>query len=585
VYSSVGYGERPSYSGPGIAIARGLADAGYPGQVLASEDVAVALRGDGVPLTMRKPPLSMISLGNHEISGAVGSIHIFSVLPVEIINRSFPRPKTVSDARRQHEVTERALDDMYKNAVLAPEETCCIVCATVPDAGKLWLSGIEVADKALLLVSNTLRALAVEHSGYLLSSLNSTFEVAFPTVGEAVSFAFDLQMKLLMAKWSPEVLLLPFATAMPRDIPVIRGIRVSAGLHFGACELFVDPLTQAISFRGAVPSIAARLAEAASGGQTLCTREVHAELLADSAHETSFVAKPFGKHRLRTIPGLVDVFEMTPQSLAQRKFAPINSLTTIMGRQSAADAEIAKLLRSDAVPEGPVALVCTDVHGEVSMWDADPDVMVASFELANSLMRQLIREFVGAEVSCVKNCFTVAFSDPLQAVLFALAAQEKLIALDWPAKLFQCPPAAVVVDASGKTLFRGLRVRMGVHYGLPDRGLDPASKKTTYWGPDATLAQSVTDTALGGQIIITEIIRTIMLDFPDKIPDAVVLPLGDHIVKGFEEPRTLFQVLPASLAGRKFGEIRSVSSVFQTYVKRDKEKFEAQVEAKVGAPH
>ena len=70
------------------------------------------------------------------------------------------------------------------------------------------------------------------------------------------------------------------------------------------------------------------------------------------------------------------------------------------------------------------------------------------------------------------DAFTVAFHDPLDAISWALEVQHRLLLLPWPEELLshadakeEHTPSFVPTKA---LLFRGLRVRMAMHTGLPD---------------------------------------------------------------------------------------------------------------------
>jgi class 3 adenylate cyclase len=53
-------------------------------------------------------------------------------------------------------------------------------------------------------------------------------------------------------------------------------------------------------------------------------------------------------------------------------------------------------------------------------------------------------------------------------------------------------------------LFRGLRVRMGVHVGSPRVTTDPMSLRGTYAGPVVDGAARITAVAHGGQILMSK---------------------------------------------------------------------------------
>lgn len=50
------------------------------------------------------------------------------------------------------------------------------------------------------------------------------------------------------------------------------------------------------------------------------------------------------------------------------------------------------------------------------------------------------------------------------------------------ADLFKSPFAGIVKDEKGNTIYRGLRVRMGIHYGKPECKLDPVTGRMDYFG-------------------------------------------------------------------------------------------------------
>ena len=56
---------------------------------------------------------------------------------------------------------------------------------------------------------------------------------------------------------------------------------------------------------------------------------------------------------------------------------------------------------------------------------------------------------------------------------------------DWPVELSKHPDAAIEPHPSlkGQVLYRGLRVRMGVHYGEPRAERDPITTRMDYFGP------------------------------------------------------------------------------------------------------
>jgi len=52
----------------------------------------------------------------------------------------------------------------------------------------------------------------------------------------------------------------------------------------------------------------------------------------------------------------------------------------------------------------------------------------------------------------------------------------------------------------------GLRVRMGIHVGVPNRRRDSTTNRINYSGPDVVLTSCISNAANGGQILASEAI-------------------------------------------------------------------------------
>src|SRR5438552_27678 len=120
--------------------------------------------------------------------------------------------------------------------------------------------------------------------------------------------------------------------------------------------------------------------------------------------------------------------------------------------------------RPDA-PRGVVALVVTDVEGSTALWERCGEGMGQALETHNRVIRACLGEHHGYEGKTQGDSFLLVFEDTLDATRFCLAAQAALLAAPWPPELLERPQAEPVTDADGRPLFRGLRVRMGIHRG------------------------------------------------------------------------------------------------------------------------
>ncbi|KAJ1549114.1 cysteinyl-tRNA synthetase, partial [Cladochytrium tenue] len=158
-------------------------------------------------------------------------------------------------------------------------------------------------------------------------------------------------------------------------------------------------------------------------------------------------------------------------------------------------------------PLGAVALIFTDIQNSTQIWEADPDTMRLAIRLHNGLMRKLLAEVGGYEVKTEGDAFMVAFQDVLAAVRWSFEVQLAMRDVEWPKELLRLPDcrevwwsveearqgAAVgknleigggarkVADQPKKRvdedvlLFKGLSVRMGIHFGPALCEVDPTT--------------------------------------------------------------------------------------------------------------
>ena len=150
-------------------------------------------------------------------------------------------------------------------------------------------------------------------------------------------------------------------------------------------------------------------------------------------------------------------------------------------------------------PTGTVTLVFTDIQGSTELWERLGIAFQPILDLHNRIFREAIAAHGGYEVKTAGDAFMVAFQHADQALSFALEVQEQLLRADWPDQLL----ADIHATATADGLFRGLRVRMGIHTGEPICDMDSSSGRMDYFGPMVNRAARATSAAHGGQILLT----------------------------------------------------------------------------------
>ncbi|HYI00251.1 ATP-binding protein [Hyalangium sp.] len=206
-------------------------------------------------------------------------------------------------------------------------------------------------------------------------------------------------------------------------------------------------------------------------------------------------------------------------------------------------------------PSGTVALVFTDIQGSTLMWERSSTVMRSALEIHDRILRSLLVPTSGYEVKTQGDSFMVAFPSVEDALRWCLDVQEVLLDAPWPEALLAWPEAAEERDAGG-LLYRGLRVRMGVHVGEPERRVDAGTGRIDYIGRMVNVAARVADAGHGGQVLLSGAAWAQVAGIQEHLGQPAVRMLGSFRLRGISEPVPLLELLPVSLSGRRFEALR-----------------------------
>eukprot|EP00727_Mastigamoeba_balamuthi_P012411 m51a1_g7793 putative serine-threonine protein (1778) ;mRNA; f:20013-29956 len=168
-----------------------------------------------------------------------------------------------------------------------------------------------------------------------------------------------------------------------------------------------------------------------------------------------------------------------------------------------------KASKAAAYPRGRIALMFTDIQQSTELWESSPLVMKKALYLHHSIMRAAIRRWNGSEVK---------------------------------------------TEADDSIMFRGLRVRMGIHVGAPDledsseAGNFPSKRHLDYIGPDVNKAARVAASAKGGQILMSSSAQTEIELNQTKVAQYGELRLvGTKVFKGIAKPEVVYEFVVANL--------------------------------------
>jgi phosphate transport system substrate-binding protein len=201
------------------------------------------------------------------------------------------------------------------------------------------------------------------------------------------------------------------------------------------------------------------------------------------------------------------------------------------------------------LPTGMLSLVETDVESSTALWDWDAGEMSTALIAHDECLRSGIKANGGMELLTEGDAFLVCFTEAKACIAWCLSVQEGLMAIPWTSALLNCGNESakeVVVD--GDTIFKGLRVRMGGHYGDMPAGNKVSTATTTRLYKDA---HEIGDYAHGGQILVS---NSLYAEVDRKEFNMDVCPVGN--ISDIEEETSkesalsCVQILPTSLKRR-----------------------------------
>ena len=268
--------------------------------------------------------------------------------------------------------------------------------------------------------------------------------------------------------------------------------------------------------------------------------------------------------------------------------SPDDYFTTVRkakrGRDAVGDSKLARLDQEVDAPTGEVSLVFTDIKNSTILWETYPEAMQSAIRLHNEVMRRHLRIIGGYEVKTEGDAFMVAFPTVTSALLWAFTIQQALLEVHWPQEILNSVHGEEITDGDGNVIFRGLSVRMGIHWGRPVWEIDPVTKRMDYFGPMVNRAARIEGVADGGQICVSadfiqEVQRMLETHFEtdpqtgstgseDTLTDDPLSPvirrelqslctqgfevkdLGQRTLKGLENAESIYLMYPHALSSR-----------------------------------
>jgi len=177
-------------------------------------------------------------------------------------------------------------------------------------------------------------------------------------------------------------------------------------------------------------------------------------------------------------------------------------------------------------PTGTVTFLFTDIEGSTRLWDHHPTAMTSALATHDQILGSVVAMHDGYVFSQAGDGWGIAFPSALNALDAALTIQETLGRTSWPQDV------------------GSIRIRMGLHTGTA------SERDGDYFGTTVNRAARVSGVADGGQIFVTDAVRTLVADERDstwRFRD-----LGEHRLRDLSRPERIWQLdsteAPADLA-------------------------------------
>lgn len=237
-------------------------------------------------------------------------------------------------------------------------------------------------------------------------------------------------------------------------------------------------------------------------------------------------------------------------------------------------------------------MVFTDIKNSTLLWETFPVAMRSGIKIHNMIMRRQLRNVGGYEVKTEGDAFMVCFPTATSALRWCFTVQKYLLDQEWPNEILECDNGREILDTQGNMIYRGLSVRIGIHWGSPVCEPDPITGRMDYFGPMVNRAARISAVADGGQTavssdVLVEINRCVKAytDVNNKVASIEeafgdlesgkvimeelrlliregfeVKELGQRKLKGLENPEFIYLMYPTSLAGRMTAKSSQVAA-------------------------
>jgi len=214
---------------------------------------------------------------------------------------------------------------------------------------------------------------------------------------------------------------------------------------------------------------------------------------------------------------------------------------------------------SALAPVSNPVFVVTDIESSSALWAVgDGRIMQHATQIHDDILRKTLAPYRGYEITTAGDSFQLAFHTVREATMYCLDVQMQLLTAPWPKELHGLVPATRKVRSATRLIFRGLRVRMGIHDAAVSDGslvhsIHAVTGKMTYTGASMEIANEIGDLGEGGQILVTKRVAQWLKanEWMFTHQPFVIDPVRDYAIPHVNAHLELYQVLPEQLAKRR----------------------------------
>eukprot|EP01065_Artemidia_motanka_P008803 TRINITY_DN14457_c0_g2_i1.p1 TRINITY_DN14457_c0_g2~~TRINITY_DN14457_c0_g2_i1.p1 ORF type:complete len:1160 (+),score=317.83 TRINITY_DN14457_c0_g2_i1:474-3482(+) len=329
-----------------------------------------------------------------------------------------------------------------------PSGNVTLVFTDIRGSTSLWEQATEAMGVALKQHNNIIRKAIAQNGGYEVKTVGDAFFVVFASPEDACRFGVQVQADLTTAEWDRELAECGLPQAAQAKIAgsdewLWNGVRIRIGIHFGRCEMEVNPTTGRADYFGPPVNIAARL-EAAGVGGFVGVSDTVAASVGEATLQSFAHTVPMGKKELKGVGKPVELLGLLPKGLEGRT-AILDADGKEKKVETSANQEQAQVLAggprgrrnqvqdrlktSLAAARGAVAQVCAPLRweddvGSFGVLDA-ANRHVAAAELAAERSEGILQSAFGSQILVTWNCGRRCASPQDQAAQFVLTLHKR----------------------------------------------------------------------------------------------------------------------------------------------------------------